>query len=106
MSDAAVANLVSGIVTVTTLVIGFLTIWIKIKYGVENKIDTNAVLTETRNVALSEQLNGKLEGRITLIVKSNTDPIIAELKLHTENDEKNSAEIKKVLDMLMNRMNC
>lgn len=35
MSDAAVAAVVTGVVTVTTMVVGFLTLWVKLKYGVE-----------------------------------------------------------------------
>lgn len=59
MSDAAVANLITGAVTITTLVVGFLTLWVKLRYGVkkaeevsvkaesvENKIDHNTILTQ------------------------------------------------------------
>ena len=60
MSDAAVASIVTGIVTVLTMVMGFLTLWIKLRYGVgkaeeavvkvkavESKIDENTHLTMT-----------------------------------------------------------
>lgn len=59
MSDAAVATIVSGVVTVVTLSIGFLTLWIKLRYGanqaekaatkaeiVENKLDINTKITK------------------------------------------------------------
>ena len=63
VSDAAVANIVATIVTggvtVTTLVVGFLTLWVKLRYGaqqvekaaikadvVEKKIDSNTAITK------------------------------------------------------------
>ena len=41
MSDAAVATIVGGFITISTMVIGFLTLWLKIKYGSE-KVDATA----------------------------------------------------------------
>jgi hypothetical protein len=60
MSDAAIASIVTGAVTVVTLVIGFLTLWVKLKYGdeqtqktvkhasqiVQDKIDDNTTITK------------------------------------------------------------
>lgn len=59
MSDGAVIAIVTGCVTVTTSLVGFLTLWLKLKYGadkaaeavvkaaeVEKKIDANTVITE------------------------------------------------------------
>ena len=58
MSDAAIASIVTGLVTIVTMVVGFLTLWVKLRYSaekaeeaavkatvVENKIDRNTVLT-------------------------------------------------------------
>ena len=51
MSDAAITALVSGLVTITTIVVGFLTLWVKLKYGAEKvdyvaqKLDANTELT-------------------------------------------------------------
>lgn len=58
MSEAAITSIITGLVTITTLVIGFLTLWVKLRYGVakaetialqaesvENKIDHNTHLT-------------------------------------------------------------
>lgn len=77
MSDAAVTSLVTGAVTITTLVVGFLTLWVKLKYAthqaklaaqdasnradvaakkvgvVEEKIDTNTALTRAGTEAAS-----------------------------------------------------
>jgi len=60
LSDAAIANLVTGLVTIGGMVVGFLTLWVKLKYGVEqaeeaarktqaveHKIDTNTRLTQS-----------------------------------------------------------
>lgn len=64
MSDAAIAAIVTGVVTVATMVVGFLTLWVKLKYGVEKaeeavtktyaverKIDDNTVITKAASVA-------------------------------------------------------
>ena len=64
MSDAAIASIVTGIVTMTTIVVGFLTLWLKLRYGegktealakkaevVENKIDNNTLLTKAAGTA-------------------------------------------------------
>lgn len=51
MSDAAISSIVAGVLTLATMVIGFLTLWLKVKYGVdrvnavEGKIDHNTNLT-------------------------------------------------------------
>jgi len=58
MSDAAVTTIVTGFVTIVTMVIAFLTLWVKVRYGVgrveeivtktravENKIDHNTTMT-------------------------------------------------------------
>ena len=65
MSDAAIANIVTGVVTVATIVSGFLTLWAKLKYGVHKveetsaKVDVNTQLTEKIN----KQTNGGLDDR-------------------------------------------
>lgn len=59
MSDAAITAIVSGVITVAGMVVGFLTLWVKIKYGVEkvkeveSKVDANTVLTgEARSASV------------------------------------------------------
>src|SRR5689334_13108395 len=59
VSDSAVASITASLVTIATMVIGFLTLWIKLKYGedrdkelkakadlVEAKIDVNTKITK------------------------------------------------------------
>lgn len=46
MSDAAIASIVTGLVTVTTLVVGFLTLWLKLKYDEEKKDKTDAAISK------------------------------------------------------------
>lgn len=73
MSDAAIASVVTGLVTVVTLITGFLTLWVKLRYGVEkaeeaatkaklveHKIDTNTQITER----IEKQTNGPLSARL------------------------------------------
>lgn len=137
MSDAAIASLVTGVVTVTTIIVGFLTLWIKIRYGVEKaeeaavqtqivekKLDNNTAITKEgqqiaaiavkaaaatasnaaqKAEALSQQLNGKLDTKITTVVKEYITPIVAMIKEHSTQDEKNMEEIRKALAELKAR---
>lgn len=72
MNDAAIANVVTGLVTITTLVVGFLTLWVKLRYGaeqaekaarkadvVERKIDYNTTKTE----GIARAVNGGAHAR-------------------------------------------
>ena len=98
MSDGAIATLVSGIITITTMVVGFLTMWVKLKYGaaqtemvaekttiVEGKIDANTALTKAGMEAAitsavnaanaartaanrAEELSGQLNGALEVKV--------------------------------------
>lgn len=99
MSDAAIANLITGVVTITTTVIAFLTLWLKLKYGVKEvggKIDHNTTIT----TEISGQLNGKLEKRIEGIVQSHTVPIENLLHDHIKQDEVALAKIDQSLKEL------
>ena len=123
MSDGAIATIVTGLITITMTVIGFLTLWLKLRYGVtkaeetaekvhtvEKKLDANTVMTaagvnaaSTKADAIVEQLNGKLEDRIRSIVKEQLEPIIAMFKIHSDQDDKNTAEIRESIEKLGNR---
>lgn len=121
MSDAAITAIVSGFITITGMVIGFLTLYIKLRYGVEKaeeaavkasvvegKIDKNTELTRAGTASaaeaaadaakkteeLSKQMNGSLDSRIRTIVKDHTDPLMAALKTHTEQDDAAMKEIR------------
>lgn len=51
MSDAAIACIMTGLVNVATMLIGFLTLWVKLRYAgekadeVEKKLDDNTAIT-------------------------------------------------------------
>lgn len=75
MSDVSVASAVTGLVTITTMVIGFLTLWVKLKYGVdkadeaarvakvvEDKVDDNTAIT----ARIEKQTNGGLDERLDI----------------------------------------
>lgn len=127
MSDLAIANLVTGAVTVSTLVIGFLTLWLKIKYGVdradagsakiENKIDDNTKITkagsaaavtnakaaaqsaeDAKTVAKSIQL--KLNGGIDAAINDAVKPLQEQFENHVRQDELVWREIKTILTEL------
>lgn len=70
MSDAAVASIVTGLVTMTTMIVGFLTMWLKLRYGAEKaaeaavkagvleaKVDHNTSLTTDVKEAASAAAN-------------------------------------------------
>ena len=74
MSDAAIANIVTGIVTTVTLLIGFLTLWVKLRYGVE----------KTEEVARrSQQVESKVDHN-TLVTKAGTDAAVRNAKMAAE----------------------
>ena len=120
MSDAAIATVVTGLVTIVTLICGVVTLWIKLSEN-DRKIEANTVLTmagttaATQNAVVAasaanqasekadvliEQMNGKLENRIEAIVKTHTEPIASALRAHAEQDDKNMAEIRQALGEL------
>ena len=127
MSDAAIANIVTGLVTITTIVVGFLTMWVKLKHGaamaeeaavkakvVENKIDANTVLTAKTTAAavdaakdakiaaqdLSKQMNGALDDRINRIVQQHVAPLLKAFKEHNDQDDRNMASIMRAINEL------
>ena len=53
MSDAAVSIVVTGVITLTTMVIGFLTLWIKLRYGV-GKVEEVSVKADEAAVKAAE----------------------------------------------------
>ena len=138
MSDAAITVVISGLVTITTMVVGFLTLWIKLRYGVskaeeaatkaqvvERKVDNNTELTKAGTAAaatnakiaantaaeakeaanqIAERFNGKLEDRITAVVKAQIEPIAVVMRLHAEQDDRNMREIRQALDELRDQV--
>lgn len=133
MSDGAVSVIVSGFVQITVLVIGFLTLWIKLRHGVdkatealassrivEGKVDSNTELTRSvshqatqsakaaeqaadRAIEMSERLNGSLDEKIRIVVREYVDPLTALFKAHSEQDERNMVEIRQALNELRDR---
>ena len=117
MSDAAVANIVTGVVTVATLVIGFLTLWVKLRYNtqqaekaaiesaiavvkateVEKKIDNNTALTVAgTNAAASSAI---LAANNAAEAKSTAEDINSKLNGRIEDIiEKAVAPIRKTLE--------
>ncbi len=80
MTDAAITSLVAGIVSVATMVVGVLTLWVKLKYAgdqatraaqkaviLERKLDANTVTTNA------------VDGKTSTIVEQ-TDGVLAELR--------------------------
>lgn len=126
LDTSAVAIIVTGAVNVVTMLIGFLTLWVKLKYGadkadeaakkagdVEKKVDDNTEITKVgtdraaHNAAVaatvaadaravSEVINQKLNGGIDAAVNSVGD----ELKKHADRDEKYMAEIDAKFEKL------
>ena len=124
MSDASIVTLVTGITTVVTTIVAFLTLWVKLQYGVDkvsNKVDDNTRLTKegttvaaiaataaaNRTDELAKSLNGALDARIQKVVdmqiKIHIDPLLAAFKEHYEADERNMTEIRATLAQLLKK---
>lgn len=56
MSDSAVTVLVAGLVQVTVIVSGFLTLWVKLKYGVE-EAKKSASLAATKALDVEKKID-------------------------------------------------
>ncbi len=123
MSDAAIASIVTGIVTVATLLIGFLTLWVKLRYGeektdkVEKKIDDNTVLTKAATVAAAQsaavavetatesrkataEIAKKLNGGVDSAIEHAVKPLRDAFAEHAIVDEANMKEIRVALEEL------
>lgn len=74
MSDAAITIIVTGLVNVATMLVGFLTLWVRLKYGeqkadqaartaaiINRKVDENTSLT-TEVKASAEKASQHVEG--------------------------------------------
>ncbi len=55
MSDAAIAQVVAGLITITTVVVGFLTLWVKLKYGAD-QAKVAAPMHDTDQKAQTERM--------------------------------------------------
>ena len=124
MSDAAIATLVTGMVTVVTTICGVVTLWIKLREN-NKKIDANTAVTVAGTTAAAtnaaaaasaantasektdsmvEKLNGELDNKIAAIVKAHADPIVVMIHEHTKQDDKNMLEIRKALGELRDKV--
>lgn len=108
MSDAAITIIVAGLIQVSGMVVGFFTLWLKIRYSagkaeeaatnaerVESKLDANTVTTDAVNVktdAIAKQTDGNLERLNSLIAN------VVERVGKLEDYNRNSAH--RVLDAL------
>jgi hypothetical protein len=97
VSDGAIAALVTGAITITTMVVGFLTLWIKLKYGVdkveeaatkvkvvEAKVDDNTALTKAGTKAAATNAltaaNTAADAKVAAITAANnTQDLISQL---------------------------
>lgn len=132
MSDAAIMSLVSGAVTVTTLVVGFLTLWARLRYGVQEvgeKVDDNtritragttaaatnaaaatAAATQARRTteAIAQNIERKLNGGIDAAVAEAVAPIRQVIEEHARADEETTKAVESrlaALDEYVHRRN-
>lgn len=63
LSDAAITSIVTGLVSITTMVIGFLTLWVKLRHGAE-KAEEAAVKAEI--------VESKIDGNTKLAIAATT----------------------------------
>lgn len=117
MSDSAITVIVAGCVQVAVLIVGFLTLWVKLRYGteqaeraavkaqiVEKKIDNNTILTVKGTAAAAETaaevkatLDKKLNGGLDAALKEAVTPVKEALESHMAKDAEDMAEIKDKL---------
>ena len=97
MSDAAVATIVSGMITIVTLIIGFFTMLIKLKYAKE-AVDANTELTKAGTEAAAS--NAKEAAVAASSVVLTTDSINKKLNggLHSTINEAIQPELKTIQD--------
>lgn len=128
MSDAAIASIATALVTIVTMVIGFLTLWLKLRYGVEEKaktvekkLDQNTQITRAGQVvattsaqiaveaatdvksateAMSRTMERKLNGGIDSAIQNTIEPMQRMMREHSAVDEKNMQEVNKKIEEL------
>jgi hypothetical protein len=120
LSDASIVTIVTGCVTVATMIGGVITLWLKLKYGVANvgeKIDANTKITqdattaatdnakEAANAAITakdaaEKINKKLNGGIEEAIRHGIHPVQVTLEAHVKKDAEDIGDIKKKFEVL------
>jgi hypothetical protein len=105
MSDAGIATIVSGAVTVATMVVGFLTLWVKVRYGFDrseeakNRIEGKVDATATTALEVNKKLNGGVDSS----VKEAMRPMVDRLNDHANrinNLEQKMALLRESMDSL------
>lgn len=112
MSDAAITSIVSGAVTVFMSLIGFFTLWAKLRYGVQkveeasHKVDENTVLTKK----IDGQTNGGMDvkfadhaARITTL-ESEVSSLRVELSSIGKNLDSTRHEMRGHLQSITNSL--
>ncbi len=84
MSDAAVVAIVTGLVTIVTMVIGFLTLWIKLRYGIQQAED--AASKATIAVVQAKVVEGKIDDNTarTQVIVEQTNGLSSALREEVE----------------------
>lgn len=118
MSDAAIAAIVTGLVTITTMVTGFLTLLIKLKYAqssTEDMISDNTEITKAGTAAavetaksaveaaadtkqLAEGINKKLNGGVDSAIEAAVAPLRDKMEEVTQYVHKRNHEIIDVIN--------
>ncbi len=117
MSDTGITVLVAGLLQLATMIVGFLTLWIKLKYGaeqaekaklkaemVERKIDENTSITKSGTEAAAKSANA---AAVTAVkAKSAADAIAQDLKtkLNGGVDLAIESNIKPIRDALQDHI--
>ncbi len=113
MSDAAITMIVAGLLQIATMVVGFLTLWIKLKFGaeqaeeakkkaerVEKKIDDNTTITRAGTTQASA--NAMLAANTAHEAKVATEQMAANMskKLNGGIDGAIEAALKPLQDAM------
>lgn len=119
MSDAAIASIVTGVVTVVTMVVGVITLWLKLKYNVEkvekleNKLDANTSITQSGiadaktaadSAAQAKETVDKINSKLNGGIDSALAPLQKTLEEHVKSDEEFMIEMREALSDLKKKI--
>lgn len=94
MSEAAIATIVGGCITITTMIIGFLTLWLKLKYGIE-KAETAATTAAQVATRRADVVENKLDHNT--VVSTEAKDAAVQASEHSAACDEDRQQLAKVM---------
>ncbi len=131
MSDAGIAIIATGVANAVAMIVGFLTLWIKLRYGAEKaeatatdvakKLDVNTALTRKaeasamvaadkaeastiHKVDLLHDIQTHVNGGVSAAIRQVFGEFQAELKKHQDSDDVKMADIFAAIQNNTNKL--